>query len=217
MLKTVNFHFPLQNPGQANRAALNQSIQQIDTLIHVRDQQFTLMAQALQSTNAALAHAVPFGPFTATEGQTDFPLGFDVPPGALVIVSRDHFFYVNNQGFNLTGNTVSFESPSLDGEIINGFVFIASLGGVIPPPSPDGSVTETPVGAISSTDGANGNGVFTLSQTIDPTTIPIVKISGFLELPPYTDFTWSGNTITFTPGNYPVVGETLSVTYHPAP
>lgn len=71
---------------------------------------------------------------------------------------------------------------------------------------------ETPSGSITSTTGDDGNGTFTLANTPSPLSSLILVRNGVVQLRG-SDFTISGNTITFTPGKHPVVGDWIRAWY----
>lgn len=210
-IATTHYELPLQVGGRADRNVLNQALQRADGILFQ-------LAIGLAATDASIPRVTPFGPFTATDGQTDFPLGVSVPDGAVVVAVRDGFSFLPNGGITMSGDTLVFAQPCLEDEIVQGYVFVTAA--VVLPPivaGGDNEIIEVPTGTIDSTNGSNGNGVFTLAHAIVSGTTPRVVISGFLFLPPGADYNWSGNTITFTAGNFPVLGESLTVLYEPVP
>lgn len=71
---------------------------------------------------------------------------------------------------------------------------------------------ETPGGSITSTNGTNGNGVFTLAQTPSPAASLQLFKNGVLQVPA-TDYNLSGSTITYVSGRYPVTGDIHRASY----
>lgn len=76
---------------------------------------------------------------------------------------------------------------------------------------------ETPAGAISGTDGTDGNAVFTLTQTPDPSgSLQLFKtdVGTAVLMIETVHFNLAGNTITYTAGNIPIVGQTHRAWYN---
>jgi hypothetical protein len=65
-------------------------------------------------------------------------------------------------------------------------------------------VTETAIGVVSSTDGSNGNGTFTVSAVMLDSPAPKVFISAIFLLIEGQHYTWVGNTISILPGYRPI-------------
>ena len=75
---------------------------------------------------------------------------------------------------------------------------------------------ETPTGAISGTDGTDGNPIFTLAVAPSPTTsLRLVKtdVGTGVEMIAGVHFTLAGLTITYAAGNLPIVGQTHRASY----
>ena len=99
------------------------------------------------------------------------------------------------------------------------YSLVAPTAGVAIPDPGEGSVpgglsyislfvdAETPIGSITSTNGINGNGVFTLLYAPDPVSSLRLIRNGVSQLAGGVDFTLSGNTITYVSGRKPVVGD----------
>lgn len=88
-------------------------------------------------------------------------------------------------------------------------------------PSPPASLPtfvdgETPTGAISGTDGTDGNAVFTLAHAPNPaSSLHLIKtdIGSAVEMIVGIHFNLVGLTITYTAGNIPTVGQTHRASY----
>ena len=71
---------------------------------------------------------------------------------------------------------------------------------------------ETPAGSINSTDGSDGNGIFTLASAPASTASIRLFKNGILQLL-NTDFTISGTTLTYTTGRFPKTGDWHAIWY----
>lgn len=102
-------------------------------------------------------------------------------------------------------NTITFLDPCLEGEVIEVIeyekVAASSSGGSS---ASYEIVTETAIGVVSSTDGFDGNGTFTVSAVMLDAPAPKVYISGVFLLIEGTQYTWVGNTISILSGFKPI-------------
>ena len=74
-------------------------------------------------------------------------------------------------------------------------------------------IKETPTGAVTGTDGTDGNATFTLSQTPQSGTLLLYVNGLYQDEGAGEDFTISGVTITFVSGAIPVVGSKVRAKY----
>lgn len=72
---------------------------------------------------------------------------------------------------------------------------------------------ETPSGAITGTDGTDGNATFTLANTPNSGTLRLYKSGQRLRAGAGNDYTLSGLTITFNSGAIPVAGDWITADY----
>ena len=73
--------------------------------------------------------------------------------------------------------------------------------------------SETPTGAITGTDGTDGNAVFTLSQIPISGTLNLYVSGLWQDEGASQDYTLSGVTITFNSGAIPIIGQKIRATY----
>lgn len=210
---TANFAIPRQLPGQGSRDRLNASFDRTDAL-------FAYFSNALAGLGTQVSQIRVHAPIVATAGQTLFVTQEPYEPGvgALIVYSGGVLCSIGLHWTEVSATAIQFTSGRELGEVIQ-VIEIQYGATVIPPPPVAGvgtELTEVPVGPITSTNGFDGNAIFALSRDIAIGTTPTVVISGFLTMPPGT-YTWATNLITFTSGNNPVPGETLTVKYTPAP
>lgn len=72
---------------------------------------------------------------------------------------------------------------------------------------------ETPSGAITGTDGTDGNSTFTLANTPTTGTLRLFISGRRIRAGAGNDYTLSGLTITFNSGSIPVVGDWITSDY----
>ena len=152
--------------------------------------------------------------FTAAEGQTIFtlPETYEVGQNSLLVFSGG----VLVDSYTETSPAqIVFTSPREAGEKIQ--IIKVQLGAASGATVVDGfalgpAITaETPAGLITSTNGTDGNGTFTVAFPVDPSITPRVLVSG-LELTSVM-FSRVGQTFIVNPPYKPVVGETVSILY----
>ncbi len=210
-LETPIYLLPRQAGGPANRARFNQALDRIDTLLGG-------LAAQVATVDLEVPRIKQHGPFVMAGGETQVELPELYQVGARRLeVERSgvrHVLGVHYQ--ELDARTIEFFDPCQPGEIVmvTEYQIGRDAGALAPlPAGPMYTATEAPTGAIDSTDGSNGNGIFVLTRPIADGTTPRVVISGVIELAPVAHFTWVGNTVTILPGYKPIQGETLSVEY----
>ena len=72
---------------------------------------------------------------------------------------------------------------------------------------------ETPTGAVTGTDGTDGNATFTIANTPVSGTVRVYVNGLRQDLGAGQDYTFSGTTITFVSGAIPVAGSKVRVDY----
>lgn len=210
---TSNYQFPRQLPGNAARPAMNQALDEIDTTIGA-------LAGVIDEISLQQVDVVRVPPFQATAGQISITLPFHYQTGQNnLIVARSRLVQIEGVSFHEVDDLhFAFDTPCLLGEWIEIRVIRRGpISGVPPviPPAIDQlfEETETPMGAINSTNGVDGNGTFTVAHQVAALTVPQVVISDTIHLTPITHFTWAGNQFQILPGAKPIPGESISISY----
>jgi hypothetical protein len=152
--------------------------------------------------------------FSATAGQTVFtlPETYEVGQNALLVFSGGVLVDTYTE---TSPAQITFTSARELGENIQ--IIKVQLGAAAGVTVVDGftlgpAITaETPTGLITSTDGTNGNGTFTVAFPVDAAITPRVLVSG-LELSPVM-FSRTGQTFVVNAPYKPVIGETVSILY----
>ena len=196
-------------------AIINDTILQMVQTVNADQLATAFLAQQVLtlSQNQITLEVLFSGP--ATANQTVFTFSSAYFTGGLLVYSGGLLHSAGTHYVESSSTSITF----LDGRSANEHVEIIAVKPVNnnpTQPSPAISVfntTETPVGVIDSTDGVDGNGVFTLAHPIAPNTVPNVIISNMIGLDPATQFSWNGSQITINPGYKPIVGESVQVEY----
>lgn len=148
--------------------------------------------------------------FTGGETTATVPVPYDTALRQL-LVFNDHMLLVQGVDWTpLTTTSITLTQPAIAGEVLQIVQFF-----ITPGTSVYQIVGEQPSGVVNSTDGTNGNGVFTLVQTPLLSPVPRVYFDGT-----HISTSWygiAGNTITFVSGFKPqtngVTPEVVTVDY----
>ena len=136
------------------------------------------------------------------EGQTVVvvPESYNIV-GKVLQVTRGGLRMIQGVDWNIVDST-SFEffKDSIEGEMVEIVEFEAVTG----TSDPQSTITEFPAGTVSSTDGTDGNGVFTTTFDMLASPAPRLVVGG-LTLAPTTHYTFVDDTITILAPHKPRV------------
>jgi hypothetical protein len=166
-----------------------------------------------------------YDPIVATDGQTSFaltvggqPETYQMGQNRLLVFSGS--VLAEGDYTEQDNQHILFTTGREEGEVVQVIEMQVGSddGSTVVDDSPNQTFMqgETPVGVVDSTDGFDGNGVFTVSQTVFPTPAPRIFISGAIELPSDL-WTRVGKTFTIADGHKPQVGESISIFYSRTP
>ena len=204
---------------------LNESFEKINTNFESIDEtmidisaNMSDLAGAIQTVDQRTIRLKIHPAVVSTAGQTTFTVPEQYQTGRLIVYSGGLQMVAGVHWTEVNDTTIQFTEPRVAGERVQILEYQLGSDDGLPMIIGTTSIftsTEEASGVVDSTDGFDGNGVFTLSHYIEPGTVPSVRISGSITLTPYTQFTWvdEGNTITIVNGYKPVAPEYVQVEY----